>query len=68
MEDRLEKTLKGLPNKQSGKPEFAVIPYDEFLQIQEKVDDYEDLMDLRGAKKQAENVYSMADVKKELRL
>ncbi|MEK7450178.1 MAG: type II toxin-antitoxin system Phd/YefM family antitoxin [Planctomycetota bacterium] len=33
-----------------GKKEFAVIPYKDFLRIQEKLEDYHDLRDLRKAK------------------
>ena len=32
-----------------GKPEFAVIPYDEFLKVQEMIEDLEDLADLQAA-------------------
>lgn len=37
-----------------GKKEFAVIPYDEFLAIQDIFEDYQNLKDLREAKAQAE--------------
>ena len=33
-----------------GKKEFAVIPYKDFLRLQEEVEDYHDLRDLRRAK------------------
>lgn len=33
-----------------GKKEFAVIPYKDFLRLQEEVEDYDDLRDLRRAK------------------
>jgi PHD/YefM family antitoxin component YafN of YafNO toxin-antitoxin module len=36
--------------KKNGKPEFAVLPYDEFLRVQELLTDLEDLQDLRSAK------------------
>jgi hypothetical protein len=44
--------LKLHPNilEQDGKKTFAVIPYDEFEKIQEELDSYEDLKDLRAAK------------------
>jgi len=32
------------------KKKFAVIPYEEFLEMQEMLGDYEDLKDLRQAK------------------
>lgn len=34
----------------NGKKEFAVIPYEEFLALQEWLEDLEDLADLRAAK------------------
>lgn len=34
-----------------GKKEFAVLPYEEFLALQEMLADAEDLLDLRAAKK-----------------
>ena len=33
-----------------GKKAFAVLPYEEFLQIQEELENYEDLKELRTAK------------------
>jgi PHD/YefM family antitoxin component YafN of YafNO toxin-antitoxin module len=36
--------------KKNGKPEFAVLPYEEFLRVQELLTDLEDLQDLRTAK------------------
>lgn len=36
--------------KKNGKPEFVVLPYEEFLLLQELLDDLEDLQDLRQAK------------------
>ena len=41
--------------KREGKNEYAVIPYEEFLRIQEKLDDYEDLRCLREAKADEKN-------------
>ncbi len=38
-----------------GKPAFAVIPYEEFIQIQALLEDLEDLQDLRAAKAEAIN-------------
>ncbi|MFV1975863.1 MAG: type II toxin-antitoxin system Phd/YefM family antitoxin [Candidatus Scalindua sp.] len=37
--------------EQNGKKQFAVSPYEEFLKIQEELSDYEDLKELRQAKK-----------------
>ena len=36
--------------KKNGKKEFVVLPYEEFTALQELLDDYEDLLDLRAAK------------------
>jgi len=36
--------------KRNGKKEFAVLPYADFLRIQEDLEDYEDLRCLREAK------------------
>ena len=38
-----------------GKKEFAVIPYKDFLRLQEEVEDYHDLRDLRRAKADTKN-------------
>jgi hypothetical protein len=37
----------------NGKKEFAVLPYEEFLALQEVLDDAADLIDLRTAKAEA---------------
>jgi PHD/YefM family antitoxin component YafN of YafNO toxin-antitoxin module len=36
--------------KKNGKKEYVVIPYEEFLRLQEEIEDYEDLRCLREAK------------------
>ncbi len=36
--------------KKNGKKEYAVLPYEEFIRIQEELADYEDLRALREAK------------------
>ncbi len=36
--------------ERDGKKAFAVLPYEEFANLQEELDDYEDLKDLRVAK------------------
>ncbi len=38
-----------------GKKEFAVIPYKDFLRMQEKIEDYNDLRELRKAKNDPKN-------------
>ena len=37
--------------KKNGKKEYVVMPYDEFLRVQEELDDYQNLRCLREAKK-----------------
>ncbi len=36
--------------KKNGKIEFVVLPYEEFLALQERLEDAEDLLELRRAK------------------
>ncbi len=38
-----------------GKKEFSVMPYKDFLRLQEEVEDYRDLRDLRKAKADPKN-------------
>jgi hypothetical protein len=49
----------------NGQKQFAVLPYEEFLKIQELLEDMEDLRDLRNAKEQEKDCVSvsLADVK-----
>lgn len=56
--------------KKNGEKEFAVIPYEEFVKIQEELDDYECLKALREAKsKEAKaKTTSFDQVKKELKI
>ncbi len=51
-----------------GKKEFAVIPYEEFLEIQEMLEDLEDLKDLRIAVQEDKDSsdYSLEEVRKML--
>ena len=43
----------------NGNKEFAVLPYEEFIMIQELLEDLEDLQDLREAKKEEEKTPSI---------
>jgi len=56
--------------EKNGKKEFAVIPYEEFIKIQDELDDYESLKALREAKVKEGNAEttSFDDAKKEFRL
>jgi len=66
------KTMKLHPEilQKNGKKEFVVLPYDEFLAIQERLNDAEDLMELRKAKRSEarKKTMSLAQVKRKLRL
>jgi hypothetical protein len=44
-------TLHAQSIKKNGKKEYAVLPYREFLKLQEELEEYEDLRCLREAKK-----------------
>lgn len=56
--------------KKDGKNEFVVLPYDEFLAIQDLLSDAEDLMELRHAKAEErdEPTVSLAEVRKKFGL
>lgn len=56
--------------KKNGQPEFVVLPYEEFLLVQDLLADLEDLQDLRQAKltEQDEPTISLAEAKKRLNL
>ena len=56
--------------EKNGKKEFVVLPYEEFLRIQEKLDNYEDLRNLREAKEMEGGAptISLKEAKKELNL
>lgn len=48
-------TLNAQIIKKEGKKEYAVIPYEEFLKVQEELHNYEDLRCLREAKAAEQN-------------
>ena len=54
----------------NGEKQFAVLPYKEFLAVQERLSDAEDLLELRKAKRAESKKRSvpLADVKRELGL
>ena len=56
--------------KKNGKKEFVILPYEEFVKIQEQLEDYDDLRTLREAKEKEGNapVISLKDAKKKLNL
>lgn len=41
--------------KKNGKKEFAVLPYEEYLELQNRLEDFEDLVMLRQAKEEGKN-------------
>lgn len=42
--------------EKEGKKEFVILPYDEFLQIQEELEDFEDLKELRSEKEKSRDL------------
>ena len=58
-------TLNAQIIKKAGKKEYAVIPYEEFLKLQEALDDYEDLRCLRAAKAAERNAATIAQGQRE---
>lgn len=54
--------------EKDGKKEFVVLPYDEYVAIQEALEDFEDLKELREAKFQAESdqAISLSSIRDEL--
>ncbi|MEX2316659.1 MAG: hypothetical protein WD669_05880 [Pirellulales bacterium] len=56
--------------KKNGKKEFAVLPYEEFIALQEQLAAAEDVLDLRKAKRAEGKKKSipLADVKRKLGL
>ena len=62
-------TLNAQIIKKEGKKEFAVIPYEEFLKVQEELLNYEDLRCLREAKEAEKNAPTVGinELKKQLK-
>ena len=56
--------------ERNGKKAFAVLPYEEFVKIEEELDDLEDIKNLRAIKAEEANAptASLASVRKELKL
>ena len=56
--------------KKEGEAEFVLLPYEEFKALQELLSDYEDLLDLRAAKRehQDEPLIPLAEVEREFGL
>jgi hypothetical protein len=56
--------------KKNGKKEYVVMPYEEFLKVQEELDDYQNLRCLREAKEveQYAPTVSLEELKKHLEI
>ncbi len=54
--------------KKNGKKEYAVLPYEEFVRVQEELEDYEDLRCLREAKEieRSAPTIRLAELKKKI--
>lgn len=54
--------------EKEGKKEFVVLPYEEFLQIQEALEDFEDLRELRKEREESMDApsRSLREIGKEL--
>jgi PHD/YefM family antitoxin component YafN of YafNO toxin-antitoxin module len=54
--------------KKNGKKEYVVLPYEEFLRIQEELEDYQDLRCLREAKEKEKDAMTigMVELKKKI--
>jgi len=63
-------TLKPKILEKDGKKEFVILTYEEFVKIQEELQDYEDLKELRKAKQEELNAptIDLKEAKKELGL
>jgi hypothetical protein len=55
--------------KKNGKKEYAILPYEEFLKVQEELEEYQELRRLREAKaaEQDAPTIGMAELRKRLR-
>ena len=56
--------------ERDGKKAFAILPYEEFIKIEEELDDFDDLKDLRAAKADETNASPtpLASVRKKLKI
>ncbi|VAX32834.1 hypothetical protein MNBD_NITROSPIRAE02-117 [hydrothermal vent metagenome] len=63
-------TIKPKILEKDGKKEFVVLTYEDFVKIQEELEDYEDLKVLREAKQEEANASTvdLKEAKKELGL
>ena len=61
-------TLHAQIIKKNGKKDYVVLPYEEFLRVQEELEDYDDLRSLREAKETEKDAPSivMVELKKKI--
>ena len=61
-------TLRAQIIRKKGKNEYAVLPYEEFIRIQEELEDYQDLRCLREAKEAEKDAptIGIAELKKKI--
>ena len=59
-------TLHAQIIKKNGKKDYVILPYEEFLKVQEELEDYDDLRSLREAKETEKDAptIGMAELKK----
>jgi PHD/YefM family antitoxin component YafN of YafNO toxin-antitoxin module len=62
-------TLHAQIIKKNGKKDYVVLPYEEFLKVQEELEDYDDLRSLREAKEMEKDAptIGMAELKRKIR-
>jgi len=62
-------TLHAQIIKKNGKKDYVVLPYEEFLKVQEELEDYDDLRSLREAKEAEKDspTIGMVELKKKIR-
>jgi len=62
-------TLHAQVIKKNGKKDYVVLPYEEFLMVQEELEDYDDLRSLREAKEAEKDAptIGMAELKTKMR-
>jgi len=62
-------TLHAQIVKKNGKKDYVVLPYEEFLKVQEELEDYDDLRSLSEAKELEKDAptIGMAELKKKIR-
>ena len=62
-------TLHAQIIKKNGKKDYVILPYEEFIKLQEELEDYDDLRSLREAKETEKDAptIGMTELKKKLR-